>query len=56
MSNIDAVPAPVHSWTIEMERAAALLWRKENPDKNVFAITSEEQARYRVRILRGERP
>ncbi len=35
----------------ELERAAAALWRKENPDKSVFACTAEEKMTYRRRVL-----
>lgn len=33
-----------------VERAAAALWRAENPDKSVFACEAEEKERYRQRI------
>jgi hypothetical protein len=38
----------------EMERRAAELWRKENPDMSVFACTSEIMSQYRRRILEGD--
>lgn len=33
-----------------MDRAAAALWRAENPDKSVFACNADEKERYRQRI------
>lgn len=39
----------------ELERAAAALWRKENPDKSVFDCAEAEKQSYRKRALKGER-
>jgi hypothetical protein len=39
----------------DLERAAAQLWRKENPDKSVFACDHEERERYRSRVMAGEK-
>ena len=38
-----------------LERAAADLWRVENPGKSVFACDQEEKGRYRQRVLSGDR-
>jgi len=39
----------------ELERAAAVLWRAENPDKSVFDCGVEEKTRYRRRAWLEQR-
>lgn len=38
----------------QLERAAADLWRKENPDMSVFSVTPEMKADYIRRIREGQ--
>lgn len=56
--SIDACPLDpliIPELPIDLEWAAANLWRQENPDKSVFACDVYEKSRYRARVLRGER-
>lgn len=38
----------------QIEKAAADLWRKENPDMSVFSVTPEMKAEYIHRIREGK--
>lgn len=41
---------------IEIERLAADLWRRENPDMSVFACDAKMKDEYRQRILAEREP
>ncbi len=40
----------------DLDRRAALLWREENPDESVFAVTWERKLEYALRVLNGATP